>query len=160
MANEALRVTSGAFKTTPVSSLQVLNSEAPLELRRAELRLKYYYKSKCRLQSPAFGCVVISSLYNFFNHRRIKSPVNVRIHHPMQFWHSHITCALIQIANNLIICCYLQSSSSHPVYLCIIVSSFLHSLVKYYFLSIYLWTPTIKIIFICRSIRYYYPLLW
>ena len=42
VANEAMRITSGAFKTTPVSSMQIMNSEAPLELRRAELLLKYY----------------------------------------------------------------------------------------------------------------------
>ena len=49
VADEALRTTSGAFKTTHVSSLLVLNNEAPLELRRAELLLKYYNKSKCSL---------------------------------------------------------------------------------------------------------------
>ena len=51
MANEPLRITSGAFKTTSVSSLQVLNNEAPLELRRVELLLKYYYKLKCYLRA-------------------------------------------------------------------------------------------------------------
>ena len=42
VANEAMIITSGAFKTKPVSSMQIMNSEAPLELRRAELLLKYY----------------------------------------------------------------------------------------------------------------------
>ena len=37
VANEAMR--SGAFKTTPVGSMQVINSEPPLELRRIELLL-------------------------------------------------------------------------------------------------------------------------
>ena len=43
VANEAMRITSGAFKTTPVSSMQVMNSEPPLELRRTELLLKYFF---------------------------------------------------------------------------------------------------------------------
>ena len=47
-----------------------------------------------------------------------------------------------------------------PVYFCIFVSSFLHLLVKYYFLSIYLWTPTIKYIFVCCCICFYSSLLW
>ena len=86
VANGALRITSGALKTTPVSSLQVMNSEAPLELRRAELLLKYYYKMKCHLQSPAFGCVINDNLYKFFNNRRIKSPAIVRIQHALQLY--------------------------------------------------------------------------
>ena len=86
VANEALRITSGAFKTTHVSSLQLLNKELPLELGRAELLLRYYCKSKCHLQSPDFGCEVNSTLYNFFNHRRIKSLVIVRIHQALQLY--------------------------------------------------------------------------
>ena len=43
VANEAIRITSGAFKTTPVSSMQVMNSKPPLELRRTELLLKYFF---------------------------------------------------------------------------------------------------------------------
>ena len=70
----------------PVSSLQVLNNEAPLELRRVELLLKYYYLLKFHLPSPAFGCVVNSNLYNCFNYRRIKSPIIVRIHDALQLY--------------------------------------------------------------------------
>ena len=45
VANEAMRITSGTFKTTPVSIMQVMNSEPPLELRRTELLLKYIFSN-------------------------------------------------------------------------------------------------------------------
>ena len=79
-----MRITSGAFKTTPVSCMQIMNCEAPLELRRAQLLLKYYYNSRCHLQNPAYGCVINDTLLNFFTRRRIKNPLIVRIQQTLQ----------------------------------------------------------------------------
>ena len=39
---EALRIITGAFKTTPISTLHVLGFEMPLELRREQLALQYF----------------------------------------------------------------------------------------------------------------------
>ena len=72
VANESMTITSGAFKTTPVSSMQVMNSEPPQELR-TELLLKYFFKSKCHPQSPAHGCVINNFLCNYFNSRGMKT---------------------------------------------------------------------------------------
>jgi len=44
IANQALRLCLGAFRTSPTTSLQILCHEPPLELRRNELALKYTLK--------------------------------------------------------------------------------------------------------------------
>ena len=46
VSNEAMRISSGCFKSTPLSSLQVITEEPPLQIRRDKLSLKYYYKVK------------------------------------------------------------------------------------------------------------------
>ena len=40
IANQALRICTGAFRTSPISSLQVISFESPLHLRRVELAMK------------------------------------------------------------------------------------------------------------------------
>ena len=54
IANEAMRIASGCFKSTPIASLQVITSEAPLQLRRDKLGMKYYYKTRHQPNNPAF----------------------------------------------------------------------------------------------------------
>ena len=54
VSNEAMRISSGCFRSTPISSLQVITEEPPLQIRRDKLSLKYYYKLKSLLQTPAF----------------------------------------------------------------------------------------------------------
>ena len=56
--NEGLRICSGAFKSTPVSSLQVITNQPPLDLRRLHLSLKYYLKLRSHISNPAFSSVV------------------------------------------------------------------------------------------------------
>ena len=46
VSNEAMRISSGCFRSTPISSLQVITEEPPLQKRRDKLSLKYYYKVK------------------------------------------------------------------------------------------------------------------
>jgi len=41
VANQALRICLGAYRTSSVCSLQVLAHEHPLELRREQLSLQY-----------------------------------------------------------------------------------------------------------------------
>ena len=51
--NEAMRVATGAFRSSPVASLQIVTNEAPLQDRREQQALKYYYKIKENLKNPA-----------------------------------------------------------------------------------------------------------
>ena len=40
VSNEAMRISSGCFRSTPISSLQVITEEPPLQIRRDDLSLK------------------------------------------------------------------------------------------------------------------------
>ena len=53
--NEAMRISTGAFKSTPITSLNMLTNEPSLVLRRSELTLRYYFK-KCYLLNPSYEC--------------------------------------------------------------------------------------------------------
>ena len=57
VSNEAMRISSGCFKSTPLSSLQVITEEPPFQIRRDKLSLKYYYKVKSLPQNPAFKLI-------------------------------------------------------------------------------------------------------
>ena len=53
VSNEAMRKASGCFKSTPISSFQVITEEPPLQIRRDKLSLKYLYKVKSLQQNPS-----------------------------------------------------------------------------------------------------------
>ena len=69
ISNEALRISSAAFKT-PIANLQILLNKPPLELRRQEFLLRYYFKLKSHIQNPAYASVVITRLQLYFDCRR------------------------------------------------------------------------------------------
>ena len=51
--NSGLRLTLGAFCTSPVSSLYTETNEAPLEERRLKLSMQYYVKTRACIDNPA-----------------------------------------------------------------------------------------------------------
>ena len=55
--NGALRLCLGAFRTSPIPSLQVEANELPLILRREKLTLQYITKLKSTPDNPAYTCV-------------------------------------------------------------------------------------------------------
>ena len=57
VSNEAMRISSGCFKSTPISRLQVITEEPPLQIRRYKLSLKCYYKVNSLLQNSAFNFI-------------------------------------------------------------------------------------------------------
>ena len=57
IANQALRICLGAFKTSPAASLQVEAYEPPLHLRREKLALRYAVKIAANPTNPAFKTV-------------------------------------------------------------------------------------------------------
>ena len=65
----SIRISTGAFKSTPFANLQVLVNEKPLELRRQDLLLRYFYKLKCHVQNPAYSSIVNTRLEGFFRSR-------------------------------------------------------------------------------------------
>ena len=80
IVNEALRISSAAFKSTPIANLQVLLNEPPLDLRRQELLLRYFYKLKCHFQNPAYSSLINTHLQRYFASRKEEtSPVIMRL---------------------------------------------------------------------------------
>ena len=76
IANEALRVATGALKSTPIQSLEVLTDEPGLGLRRELLILRYFIKIRANLSNPAFSSVMCSDNPSIFN--SIHKPFGVR----------------------------------------------------------------------------------
>ena len=57
VSNKVMRISSGCFKSTPITSLQVTTEEPPLQIRNDKLSPKDYYKVKGFLQNPAFNFI-------------------------------------------------------------------------------------------------------
>ena len=55
--NQCLRLSLGAFRSTPVESLYVEAHEPPLEIRREKLALQYILKLKANPRNPAYDVV-------------------------------------------------------------------------------------------------------
>ena len=51
--NQGLRLSLGAFRSSPVESLYVEAHEPPLEIRREKLALQYILKLKANPENPA-----------------------------------------------------------------------------------------------------------
>jgi ribonuclease HI len=79
IANEALRIATGCFKSTPCETLHVLTNEKPLDLRRKELSLRYYYKIRGHPGNPAFNRVVNLNMLSLFRITKIPCPFALRI---------------------------------------------------------------------------------
>ena len=69
IANQGLRICSGAFRTSPIESLQVETGEPSLETRRLKLSLQYYMKMKANPENPAYSCVVNPEYKRLFNNK-------------------------------------------------------------------------------------------
>ena len=78
IANQGLRLCSGAFRTSPIESLQVETGEPSLETRRLKLSLQYYMKMKANPENPAYSCVVNPEYKRLFGgegcHLRVVPP--------------------------------------------------------------------------------------
>ena len=67
LQSEALRITSGAFRSSPVKSLQVLLNETSLEDRRDDLICRYFFRNKCFILNPAYNYTLNPDLITFFS---------------------------------------------------------------------------------------------
>ena len=59
--NQGLRLATGAFRTSPETSLHVETNTMPLELRRKQLTLQYATKIGSTPQNPVFNCLFQTS---------------------------------------------------------------------------------------------------
>ena len=70
ITNEALRIETGVFKTTPINNLYIFANEMPPDLRREYLTLKYYFKVRSQLDNPALAAAVLPD-DRLFTHKRL-----------------------------------------------------------------------------------------
>ena len=63
ITNDALRIASGAFKSTPVVSLLAHCEEPSLFERREYLTMRYFLKIRASLQNPVFKCVTRNTTF-------------------------------------------------------------------------------------------------
>lgn len=86
--NEAMRISTGALKSTPIKNLNILCNEPSLELRRKDLLLRYFFKLKCHFINPAYSCIVNNQLELFFGSRRYPTePVIQRLRQAIEIFH-------------------------------------------------------------------------
>ena len=79
--NDNLRIISGAFRTSPlhsIQSLQVILNEMSLEKRRIQMSLRYFHKTISRLSNPAYNCINDYALTNSFKSKKISLPFAIR----------------------------------------------------------------------------------
>ena len=82
--NQALRLCLGAFRTTPVESLQVEANEPPLSTRRNKLALQYALKVQSNPSNPAFDCIFNPRYRQTFARKETAIPtVGIRVEHLM-----------------------------------------------------------------------------
>lgn len=84
VANEALRIVTGAFRSTPIQTLQVLAGEMSLEQRREYLALRYYYKIKSNLNNPAQRYIVPLTYRTLFINKGLQLPLSLRIQNMLE----------------------------------------------------------------------------
>jgi hypothetical protein len=78
--NQALRLCTGAFRTSPIDSLQVEAGEPPLYARRRKLSLFYVCKLKASPGNPAYTCVLDPSCKTLFDNKpKAIAPLGIRI---------------------------------------------------------------------------------
>ena len=78
VVQQALRLITGAFKSSPNESLYILVNEWPLSLRRDMLSLRYYYKIRSLPSNPAFQSVLDTNRTNLFRNKNIKPSFAIR----------------------------------------------------------------------------------
>jgi ribonuclease HI len=77
--NQALRLCLGAFRTSPIESLQVECFEPNLSMRRQKLTMQYITKLKSNPLNPAYQCVFDPKFTNLFlNKPRTIPPLGIR----------------------------------------------------------------------------------
>jgi hypothetical protein len=78
--HSALRLCSGAFRTSPVDSLYADCCEEPLELRRKVLSLNYFFRTSSFINHPVHNHSISPYLIRLYNNRPSQTPpFNLRV---------------------------------------------------------------------------------
>ena len=78
--NQALRISLGAFRTSPIESLEVEANEMPLAVRRQKLAIHFLLKIKANPSHPVAICVANQLHKNMFDRKiNIIAPFGIRM---------------------------------------------------------------------------------
>ena len=77
VCNEALRIATGAFKSTPVENLFALTQQMTPQERRDFLNIRFYLKFKASLSNPRNKCIIGCNVNLFRNHH--ENPFSIRV---------------------------------------------------------------------------------
>jgi ribonuclease HI len=84
VANQALRICLGAYRTTPITSLQVMANEPPLHIRRLQLALQYAVKLETMPRNPTWNAMHPARTWRPTDRKRLIPPLYQRISGCMQ----------------------------------------------------------------------------
>ena len=87
--HEGLRLTLGAFRTSPVESLYAEAYEPPLKLRIIKLGLQYYCKLQSLVTNPAHDCIFYPIWSKRKDHKTFQPPYETCIGRDWHFIHKH-----------------------------------------------------------------------
>ena len=97
IANQVVQICTGAFRTSPISSLQVISSEPLLHLRTEELAMKYIIKLQANPSNPTYDTIFCHQPSPLFNtKRKAISPLSIRMRGGAKFFGSVLTTAGMQ----------------------------------------------------------------
>lgn len=75
----ALRLATGAFRTSPIKSLQNITNEKPLSYRRTQLTLNYAINLASSPKHPSFN-YIFTNKNNILKFKQLSNPFNTNIH--------------------------------------------------------------------------------
>ena len=97
--NQALRISLGAFRTSPIESLEVEANETALAVRRQKLAVQYFLKIKSNPLHPVTQCVTNQLHKNLFDLRTNSiAPFGIRMERLM----SSMNLSTEYIAENML----------------------------------------------------------
>ena len=86
IANQAMRLASGAFRSTPIASLRNTCCEPSLSIRWNRLSITYYLKIRSLINNPAFESVTSVALERLFLNKGETPPLSIRVKSLLEEW--------------------------------------------------------------------------
>ena len=78
VTTEAIRIATGAFRSSPIDSLFILTNEMPPQIRKEYLTLKYFYKIRSQINNPACQPAVVANNQLLFRNKNMTPPFAIR----------------------------------------------------------------------------------
>ena len=79
--HQAIRLCTGAFKSSPVTSLCAEAAEPPLEYRRWQLGLQHYVRMQRLADCSYYANILNNESHHLYAENDDKAPIDIRMHH-------------------------------------------------------------------------------